>query len=303
MFEDTEARRSRQKSRGAGVLHAYQVLFAIHCAGFLGLFVTTDGERGAGQAILDLFAVSSSTASGAAPWQLVTYTFLHTHPLELALSVTLLFWLGAAVENALGAAHFTLLYLGSAAATAAGYLVLLGHVPQPAPPYFMGGLAAGGALLCAYVLLEPGRRTLGLIPAPGFFLVGTTVLFSTVVYLDQEQANRLEDLLKRLTGEECNDRLYESLARGTASVPHLLGLLAGTCMFAFDSAVARGVARVRVRREIRVLEEELEARAKVEQLLEKISREGLGALSRRERKFLQYASRFYPNGPRHVMSD
>ena len=36
----------------------------------------------------------------------------------------------------------------------------------------------------------------------------------------------------------------------------------------------------------------------MEQLLEKISREGLTALSRRERKFLQYASRFYPNADR-----
>jgi len=45
-------------------------------------------------------------------------------------------------------------------------------------------------------------------------------------------------------------------------------------------------------------EEHLEARARVDQLLEKISREGIDALSRRERKFLQYASRFYPNGDR-----
>ena len=46
-------------------------------------------------------------------------------------------------------------------------------------------------------------------------------------------------------------------------------------------------------REIRVLQEEVDARARVEELLAKISRDGMESLTRHERRFLRYASRFY----------
>jgi hypothetical protein len=49
-----------------------------------------------------------------------------------------------------------------------------------------------------------------------------------------------------------------------------------------------------MRRQILLLEEELDARERLDALLAKISRDGVDSLTRREKKFLRYASaRFY----------
>ena len=70
----------------------------------------------------------------------------------------------------------------------------------------------------------------------------------------------------------------------------------GAVALAGVASAAHYQARLRVFREIRGLQQEVEARARVEQLLEKISRHGLASLSRGEQRFLRYASRYYRGG-------
>ncbi|MEZ0227350.1 MAG: rhomboid family intramembrane serine protease [Planctomycetota bacterium] len=292
----------RQQSSEPSTLRAFQLFFVLHCVGLLALRLSSDGEHT--RSILDILAVHARGGPGS--WlslSLVTHVFLHVHPLEFASAAALLLFLGAPVERALGATRFTILYLGSAALSALGFQAL--SAAFGAPPgvdgggMYLGGLGAGAAVLVAHVLLEPRRRALGMLPAPGFFIVGATSLFALAIYLEQEPGRFLEDSLKiplggTFTAEKWLDLQWESCIRETLAVPHLLGLGAGAFVFAIDVAAVHAISRVRMRRQIRLLEEELDARERVDALLAKISRDGVDSLTRREKKFLRYASaRFY----------
>jgi membrane associated rhomboid family serine protease len=284
----------RRDARDASNLRAFQLFFVLHCAGLLALRLATDGEHA--RSILELLAVGSKQP--ALSCALVTHVFLHVHPLEFASSAALLLFLGGPVERALGATRFTVLYLGSAALSALAFVGLAGLFGGPAGTY-LGGLGAGAALLAAFVLLEPRRRILNLLPAPGFFVAGATLLFALTIYLEQEPVRFLDDSLKlpltaAFTAEKWLDLQWEACIRESLAIPHLLGLGVGVLVFALDLGAALALARVRMRRQIALLEEELDARERVDALLEKISREGVESLSRREKKFLKYASaRFY----------
>jgi membrane associated rhomboid family serine protease len=273
-------------------LKVYQLFFVLHCAGLLALRLALDGEHV--KAIIDLLGIQSG--GSLVSWQLLTHAFLHLNPLEFVVSTALLLAIGGSVERALGSARFTSLYIGSAAAAAVGFELLA----SPGPPVaYVGGLAAGCAVLVAQVLLEPRKRALGVIPAPGIFLIGATLILGLTIYMEQESARGLEESLKlplagAMTGARWMDLQWDLACRESATIPHLMGFAAGTGLFTLDLTVCWALARIRMRRQIQLLEEELDARERVDTLLEKISREGVHALSRREKKFLTYASaRFY----------
>lgn len=281
--------------RDSNHLRAYQLFFVLHCAGLLALRLALDGEHA--RPILELLAVR--TNDPGVSWQLVTHVFLHLNPLEFTASAALLLFLGGPVERLMGTPRFCVLYLGSAAACALAFESLA--APGPAVTY-VGGLGAGSAVLVASVLLEPRKRLLGVVPAPGFFILIATAIFATTIYLEQEPLRFLEESWK-LPPEKWLDSVWELSCRESVAIPHLSGFLVGAAVFAFDLGACWAVARVRVRRQIRLLEEELDARERVDALLEKISREGVDALSRREKKFLKYASaRFFVDRKR-VLSE
>ncbi len=286
-----------QTTRDTGSLRAFQLFFVLHCAGLLALRLSSDGEHT--RSILDILAVHAR--GGPSSWlsiSLVTHVFLHVHPLEFATATALLLFLGGSVERALGATRFTVLYLGSSALSALGFQVLTNVANAPTGMY-LGGLAGGCAILTAHVLLEPRKRTLGMLPAPGFFLAGATTIFALGIYLEQEPVRFLDEALKiplteTFTAQKWQDLVWEASLRETLAIPHVLGFGAGAAVFATDLVAGHAIARVRMRRQIRLLEEELDARERVDVLLAKISRDGVGSLTRREKKFLRYASaRFY----------
>jgi membrane associated rhomboid family serine protease len=302
MFEESPVRESGlAHSRARKAIQAYQVLFAFHCLGFVGLLVAHDSETPL-RTLVDGVALGGAPSEVAtAPWKLLTYAFVHQQPLEVVVTLTLLLALGAPLERGLGALRFSLLYLGIVGATGLGHEAVEGlwAESRPAADVFLGGLGASAGLLVAYFLAYPSRRTFGVVPAPAFFAGAAVFLFATMMHLEQEGPRRTAELLQSsLSSEQWLDRQWELGARVPAVLPHALGFSCGMVAFALDSVSSRAFARARFRRDIAVLEEELEARARVEQLLEKISRDGISALSRRERKFLQYASRFYPTGDR-----
>jgi membrane associated rhomboid family serine protease len=274
--------------RDTNHLKAYQLFFVLHCAGLLALRLAMDGDHV--KYIIELLGVQSGAS--VVSWQVLTHSFLHLNPLEFVASTALLLFLGGAVERALGTTRFTILYMGSAAVSAIAFAAFAGPGPHLT---YVGGLAAGCAVLVAYVLLEPRRRALGVLPAPGLFLVCSTLVLATTIYIEQEPARALEESLKQtLPPQSWLDHQWEITSRESVALPHLAGFGVGVLLFTLDLAACWAVSRFRMRRQIRLLEEELDARERVDGLLEKISREGVDALSRREKKFLKYASaRFY----------
>jgi membrane associated rhomboid family serine protease len=294
MSDHLQTRRTAD-GRDVSSLRAYQLFFALHCAGLLALKLVPEGEHGLGS-ILKLLAVKGGDV--AVGWSLVTHIFLHVHPLEFAVAAGLLLFAGSQVERSLGAVRFSALYLGTGAVT--GFLWELLSVGSGNTAFFLGGIASGAAALVAYVALEPRRRAFNVLPAPGVFVaVAAFVILPTIYYLELEPSRVLDEYLRMpltttFTAETWMDRQWEYTTREAIAAPHLLGFAVGAAIFGVEAIGIYVFSRLHVRREIRRLEEELDARERVDALLEKISKDGVDSLSRRERKFLKYASaRFY----------
>lgn len=204
-------------------------------------------------------------------WQLVTYGFLHdTHSLmHLLWNLVLLYFFGTMLEGILGAQKFLIVYLSAMLAGAALHLV--------AEPLFGNGLPAIGAsgavlgVMIACAVLQPNATVILLfVPIPLKWLA------TGLVALD-------------LFG------LLESWRSGLGSfVAHYVHL--GGAAYGFLAARRRWIwldpiQQVQSRRAAAVAEQRVNDEQRMDDLLGKIHREGLGALSRREKEFLKRMSK------------
>jgi membrane associated rhomboid family serine protease len=277
-------------------IRAYQLLIAAHMSGFLSLYLIA--ERDQLSVILGSLAFASADGAPGFAWSVFTHSVLHLNPLEFGLTITALLVVGSQVERALGWSRFLALYFGAAV-----FVSLAALLSPPPSRVVLGGLGPSAALLVAYALRvadDPRRASAPPQPwrAPAVFGIGAVVLVATSAILDIELWRRTDTLLRQpitesFTADMWLEQQAELTVRHTASLPHLVGFLSGLWLVTLDLGITRVRVWLRLQRAIRVLQEGLEARARVEQLLEKISREGLGALSRRERTYLKYASRFF----------
>lgn len=238
------------------------------------------------------------------PWALISYSFLNSHPLEFIVSGGVLLLAGVQIERKLGAARFLVLYLLIA------FLVGLCHVAcleggLVTNLYFQGSVGTCAGLLTAYLFLFGHGKRVGSVPYPVFYLACSAAIAAVALAVNYEAGSTLaHDQLVQIdiaagskaTIEEkvLAVREVDALAeRRPDCFVHLLGLAMGALSLTATLGAARTSKRYHVLREIRGLQEEVDARARVEDLLIKISRDGMGSLSRHERKFLRYASRFY----------
>lgn len=111
-----------------------------------------------------LWPLSASLATGAtfAPWQLVTYSFLHGGLLHLAFNMFAVYMFGSAVEQVLGTRRYVTLYFVS---------VLFAAITQLIVAMLSGAIyptigASGGVfgLLLAYAIYFPHNRVMLLFP-------------------------------------------------------------------------------------------------------------------------------------------
>jgi membrane associated rhomboid family serine protease len=289
----------------AGV-SATHLLFLIHLVTFLTLVV---GENSAWYAqALGVLGVSGAAALLEQPWTLLTYVLVHRHPLEFVIGSGLLLLAGTAVEQRLGSRRYLLFYALSAA------LVALAHVAvyeagMVQGRLFTGSVGVSGGLLTAYLFTHGTRRRIGSVPFPAFYVMVAAGMFALLATIGIDTQRTLRDRLvsarqeaftgEALTATERVDMLHTVGVlelQEPDQLSHMLGLVLGACSLLMCQSMARARQRYHVLREINTLQEEVDARAQVEFLLEKISREGFQALTRQERKFLHYASRFYRAG-------
>ncbi|MCO5167939.1 MAG: rhomboid family intramembrane serine protease [Planctomycetes bacterium] len=289
-----------------GVVKATHVLCVVY---FLGFLVQVIGQGATWHlAVVQALGVHDAAGVLARPWTLVTHLVLHRHPLEAVLAAGILLLAGARVERRLGAARFLAVYL------TAGALVALAHVGLVeagiAPGRVLtGSLGASTGLLTAFLFLMPERRV-GSVPYPVCYVVVAAVLVALVgligFYDERALRERAEKARSWAEGgeayrpEERVDLLWHASAERRTRpnhLVHLLGFALGGVALGSTLAAGRYRQRARMLREIRGLQEEVDARARVDELLDKISRHGMSSLSRNERKFLRYASRFYRGVP------
>lgn len=282
------------------------VLFVVHLALFLILVVGASAPWH--DQLLVTLGLGDLSSLAARPWTLLTHTVVHRHPLEFMLAAGILLLAGPPLEARLGTRLMLVFLLVSTVLTGLCHAAL--HEAGLVWPLFTGSIGMGGAILTGYLLLLGGERRVGSLPFPFFYVLTAAALFALVATLGLDVRRSLDDEISNLRAEalrgenlstdERIDRLVAASEREQLR-PDLPGHMLGLCMGGLGLLACRGLSRagrrVRVLREIRDLQDEVDARARVEELLEKISRDGMSALSRQERRFLSYASqRYYRSG-------
>ena len=197
-------------------------------------------------------------------WQLITYAFLHGGLLHLLLNMLGLFFLGPELERYLGARMFFIMFLFCSLLGGLGWLALT----WPYEGVCIG--ASGGifGMIGAFAGLFPHRQLTLLV----FFVLPVTMPAW---------------LLAVLFGLIQMAYLLNPGGSGIAYAAHLAGGLAG---YLFVKVIYR-----QRRRFVRIVPRDDNtvdlSRAEIDRVLDKITTEGLHALTPRERMILQQASK------------
>jgi len=209
------------------------------------------------------------------PWTFFTFAFQQVHLLLLLLNLLALYLLGRPLERHFGSLRFTFHYLGTSvlAGLATFAIVRILGDDGPRSPYVCG--AAGGTfgLLLLSRNLWPDEVVLGRFPMRHAAVAGMVLLIPALLII-QNAASMQDRIDLRL-------------------LPQATGVIFAFLLQGLDTRVGVFLDRRRIDRRVRALEEELCARERVEDLLERIARLGMNSLTRREYQFLRSASRYY----------
>ena len=165
-----------------------------------------------GFALLESFALWPPASGdfgspGFAPWQLVTYSFLHGSLTHIAFNMFGLYMFGSEAERLFGPRFFALYYLASVIAAGITHLVITSLIGGPPIPV-VGASGGVYGLLLAFGVYFPHRTVVLLIP-PIPMKARTFVFVFAVV-----------ELVFGVTGT----------ASGVAHFAHLGGMLGGWLM-------------------------------------------------------------------------
>lgn len=199
-------------------------------------------------------------------WRLIAYQFLHWDAMHFLFNMIVLYFFGPILEHQWGSRTFLRFYLLSGAAGGVVYtLLVLLHI-LPAGP-MAGASGALNAVLMAVAILYPKMLVFiyGLIPVRIGFLVGIMLILS---------------LMRFATGQN---------AGGEAA--HLTGLAAGAVYVLYKPWFTKIRLTRKKQNWQRRIEKEREFEAEVDRILEKVNREGIHSLTRKERQILQEATR------------
>lgn len=205
-------------------------------------------------------------------WQLVSYSFLHaiTDPFHLLFNLLGLYFFGSMLERRLGARAFQLVYFGAVVCGALCFLAAGLASGDTLPAVGASGGVLGVLIACA--TLEP-NAPLHLFPLPMAIPLRWVAIFYAGINLFMAAVD------VKLGG-----------GSGVAYLVHLGGMAFGwgavkSGLLAFDPLQWWGARRRRGEIESSRRDEE-----RLDQLLERINREGIGKLSGSEREFLKRMS-------------
>jgi membrane associated rhomboid family serine protease len=213
------------------------------------------------------FGLSLPGLSSGRLWQLFTYMFLHDGRwwMHVAFNMMALSFLGPEVERRTGTRHFLVLYFLSGILGGLGWILLIPH------GLCIGASGAVMGVVGSFAALFPNRRLM-LIFFP-FVTFKAWVLTLGILGIE----------LLMLLGRP-DSRIAHSV--------HLAGAVAGAVyvLTVFRRDLLQKLFRSRSSRPARRHPSGLRAE-ELDAILDKISREGMGALTRREREALERASR------------
>lgn len=196
-------------------------------------------------------------------WQLVTYMFLHSlyDPWHLIFNMLALWMFGGDVERAMGSRKFLTMYL-----TAGLFAGICSCIFTPHSPI----LGASGAIFAIEV-------------AFAMYFPNATVIF----FIFPMRAKYLVMIFAGIT-------IFNCITPGSGNVAHfahLGGLLYGFLFVRYEPRFMNLLGTWQMRQQEKEVMRGEDVRKRVDELLEKVSREGLNNLTKRERMFLNNASK------------
>ncbi|MGH7163620.1 MAG: rhomboid family intramembrane serine protease [Planctomycetota bacterium] len=205
-------------------------------------------------------------------WQLVTAAFLHVDMMHLLFNCLSLFFFGRIVEDRLGTRRFFLFSLGAAVAASLGYVGWSLLEQGTYPMVGASGAVMGVLVLCAFWYPNLPVYFWGIFEMPLWVVAAIVVAI---------------DLLMAISNSV-----------GVAHTAHLAGAAFGWAYFRYGSwveriftAIDRGAEERRRRREFKDREDDAGLRGELDRILDKVNREGMGALSEAELRSLKRASK------------
>jgi membrane associated rhomboid family serine protease len=203
-------------------------------------------------------------------WQLASYGFLHDlHSLfHVLMNMLFLYFLGTMLEGIVGSRRFFVAFM-SALVIAGIVTAGLGLIANETRPTIG---ASGGvlAVVVATACLRPQTRVI-------FLLFPITLKTLAWIYV----AVDLFGVLSALKGVDT----------GVANLAHLTGAGWGYLLVKRGWIWRDPMQELETRRETQVREREVADEERIDQLLDKINREGIHSLSNREKAFLKRASK------------
>jgi len=221
--------------------------------------------------VREYLALSDRGLRSAYGWQFISAAFLHDGPWHLLGNMFLLYLLGRDVESIIGQRHFFFLYLTGTLAGELGHLFLM---PESSALLAASGGPAAVVVAYAAILPELELTSLNLFLLPirlkaKHLAYGAFVLATLAVIFDRTATVAHSSFLGGCIG----GWFYA----------HLLG-------FGRPSILQRALSQRRAEAErYRAMTPEEFIAQEIDPLLEKISREGMGSLTRAERRLLAKA--------------
>ena len=221
--------------------------------------------------VREYLALSDRGLHAAYGWQFLTAAFLHVGPWHLLGNMLLLYLLGRDVESIIGQRQFLFLYLTGTLAGELGHLFLM-----PESSVLLGASGGPAAVLVAYAAILPELELTSMI----FFLLPVRLKAKHLGYGAFTLAV-LGIIFDRTPAVAHSAFLGGCLAGWFYA--HLLG-------FGRPSILQRALRQRRADAErYRAMTPEQFISEEVDPLLDKISREGIGSLTRSERRLLAKA--------------
>ena len=124
-----------------------RALVALNVIVYLITVAQGGGINAPGGSLFDKWLLFGPAVADGDWWRLLTACFLHAGVWHIAVNMYALWWLGSAVEGAIGPLRFSLLYLGSGLAGSAGALLWKPLAPTVGASGAIFGMLGAGLLL------------------------------------------------------------------------------------------------------------------------------------------------------------
>lgn len=237
------------------------------------------------------FGLSLEFGPGFSPVQLITHIFLNGSRLygnsifndliHILFQSVILWSFGSELERLWGSYHFLkFFYAGLLGGIAAGALVYLCFVP-----YFLAGIVLFGfgaglsAVLVAYAMIWPDRQVLF------FFVIPVKMKWMILIllgfYAVLGESDQIIQILGGAVAGSSYIYYYAKIGRSASSMPKP----------GIGERIREYFRKRRLRRKQYEIEVRITMKDEVDRLLEKISKHGMKSLSRKEKAFLDSASR------------